>query len=114
MSLGGGFMTAAEQDALKKADTVGVSIVAASGNDGTEKVSYPAALSTAVAVGAVDVNLKKADFSQYGPELAIVAPGVDVVSTVPRGTGRGAETSINDGTGSVVVHSTSFQVLVKC
>lgn len=108
MSLGGGFMTPAEQDALKKADSVGVSIVAASGNDGTEKVSYPAALSTAVAVGAVDANLKKADFSQYGPELAIVAPGVDVVSTVPRGTGRGAETSINDGNGPVVVHSTSF------
>lgn len=104
MSLGGGFMTASEQDAVKKADTMGVSIVAASGNDGTEKVSYPAALATAVAVGAVDSNLKKAEFSQYGPELSIVAPGVDVISTVPRGTGRGAEVMIDD----VKVNSSSF------
>ncbi len=104
MSLGGGFMTASEQDAVKKADTMGVSIVAASGNDGTEKVSYPAALATAVAVGAVDSNLKKAEFSQFGPELSIVAPGVDVISTVPRGTGRGAEVMIDN----VKVNSSSF------
>ncbi len=109
MSLGGAWATPAERDAVAKADSSGINIVAASGNDGSNKVSYPAALPTAIAVGAVNEALVKADFSQYGPELSVVAPGVDVLSSVPRGTGRDADTSINDGTSDAKVKSTSFQ-----
>lgn len=109
MSLGGPWSTPAERDAVIKADKASVNIVAASGNDGTNKVSFPAALPTAIAVGAVGKDLVKADFSQYGPELALVAPGVEVLSSVPRGTGRDAETSIDNGQASVKVKSTSFQ-----
>ena len=108
MSLGGPWSTSAEQNAVAQADAAGVSIVAASGNDGTNKVSYPAALPTVVAVGAVNEQLVKADFSQYGPELAIVAPGVDVYSSVPRGTGRDADVSLDEGQGASKVKATSF------
>lgn len=109
MSLGGAFSTPAERDAVAKADKAGVTVVAASGNDGSDKVSYPAALSTAIAVGAVDSQLVKGDFSQYGPELAVVAPGVDVISSVPQGTGRESSVIIALGSKTGRVLSTSFQ-----
>jgi len=95
MSLGGMFSTPAERSAIAFADQMGITIVAASGNNGTGMVSYPAALPTVIAVGAVNSKLEKADFSQFGPELAIVAPGVDVVSTVPVGSGRESEVFVS-------------------
>ncbi len=88
MSLGGPMSSSAERTAVSNAEKAGVTVVAASGNDGTGKVSFPAALPTPIAVGAVDVTITKTSFSQWGPELDIVAPGAAVVSTVPRGTGR--------------------------
>lgn len=109
MSLGGAWSTPAERDAVAKADKAGLTVVAASGNDGSNKVSYPAALPTVIAVGAVDSKLAKADFSQYGPELAVVAPGVDVVSTVPQGTGRESSVTLAVGQKSAKVNSATFQ-----
>jgi subtilisin family serine protease len=45
-----------------------------------------------VSVGAIDVNQQVADFSQRGPQLKIVAPGVNVLSTVVA-----ASVKTNDG-----------------
>lgn len=110
MSLGGAWSTPAEQAAIQKAYAAGVTIVAASGNDGTNSVSYPAALPESIAVGAVDSQLKKAPFSQFGPELAVVAPGVDVVSSVPMGKGRAANVAVKVADQAFeVVKSSSFQ-----
>lgn len=109
MSLGGSMSTPAERDAVAKAEQSGVSVVAAAGNDGTAQVGYPAALPTVVAVGAVDSDLKKADFSQYGPELAVVAPGVNVLSSVPRGTGRDSQVKITINGNTQIVSSTTFE-----
>lgn len=110
MSLGGMFISNGEAQALQRAEQAGVMVVAASGNGGTSNVSYPAAYQTVLAVGAVDSALKKADFSQWGPELAIMGPGVDVISSVPRGTGRGAtlKVDLQDGKGLSEVTSTPF------
>lgn len=102
MSLGGMFLGSGEQAALVAAEQAGVMVVAASGNDGRRGVSYPAAFVSAFAVGAIDSTLKKADFSNWGPELDIVGPGVDVISSVPRGTSRTSDIQINiDGKGLV-------------
>lgn len=109
MSLGGAWSTPAERTAVAAADKAGITVVAASGNDGTAKVSYPAALSSVIAVGAIDNTLHKADFSQYGPELAVVAPGVAVVSSVPQGTGREAGVSILVGQKATKVNASTFQ-----
>lgn len=109
MSLGGAVSTPAERDAVAKADAAGLTVVAASGNDGTNKVSYPGALPTVISVGATDENSKKAAFSQYGPELTIVAPGVNVISTVPMGTGREASVTLMAGNTSQKVNSATFQ-----
>jgi serine protease len=94
MSLGGSSFSAAEQEAFQKATDAGVLVVAASGNDSAAgapaPVSYPAAYSSVFAVGAVDESSAIADFSNQGPELAVVAPGVHVLSTLPVGTGTAA------------------------
>jgi serine protease len=88
MSLGGAMSPPSIRDGVQKADDAGIVVVAASGNDGTPQVGYPAALPTVIAVGAVDASLTRASFSQYGPELAVCAPGVEVVSSLPQGSGR--------------------------
>ncbi len=94
MSLGGPKPSQVQQVAVEAAEAAGIVVVAASGNDGKAAVSFPAAHPTVVAVGAIDSQLKKAKFSNWGPELDVVAPGVSVVSSVPMGTGREPVTSM--------------------
>lgn len=109
MSLGGPFMSQAEATAVQNAENAGVMVIAASGNDGKPQVSFPAAAPTVFAVGAIDINLAKAEFSNWGPELAVVGPGVDVLSSVPRGTGRGASIQMDlDGKGLNEIKSMVF------
>jgi serine protease len=58
------------------------------GNLDTEGVPFLAAHDDVLAVGAVTEEEELASFSQFGPELDIVAPGTNVVSTVPGGSYR--------------------------
>ena len=108
MSLGGPMGSASERMAVANAEAAGVVVVAASGNDGTAKVSFPAAFPTPIAVGAVDSSIVKTSFSQYGPELDIVAPGASVVSTVPRGSGRDSNVDITIDGQTTRVKSAAF------
>ncbi|MCK6597161.1 MAG: S8 family serine peptidase, partial [Bdellovibrionaceae bacterium] len=102
--------TITEQIAIESAIKAGITIVAATGNDGVGSVSYPAALPNCIAVGALDVNNKRAEFSQYGPELAIMAPGVEVDSSVPLGKGRSPVVQVKIGESSIEsVKSTVLQ-----
>lgn len=109
MSLGGPVGSMAEKRATEAADAAGIVVVAATGNDGTGKVSFPAAFPTVVAVGASDSANKRATFSQYGPELDVVAPGVGVNSSVPMGSGRESSVKLKIGAGhSEEVKSSTF------
>jgi len=70
----------------------GIILVAASGNDYTSSVSYPAAYTNVISVGATDKSDNVASFSNYDANLDFVAPGVDVFSTYKDGgyaTGSG-------------------------
>ncbi|WNE99214.1 type VII secretion-associated serine protease mycosin [Streptomyces luomodiensis] len=65
-----------------------VVVVAAAGNDGADgesKRTYPASYSGVLAVAASDRNNERAYFSQSGDFVGVAAPGVDMVSTVPKG-----------------------------
>lgn len=112
MSLGGPTTTPSQQRAMERAENGNVVVVAASGNDGVRRISYPAAYPSAIAVGAVAQTadgFKRADFSQYGPGLDIVAPGVDVISSVPMGFGRVSSVMVDMGEGKAArVKSASF------
>ena len=63
----------------------GIMFVSGAGNDRTSarnKVDYPANDPEVIGVGAIDSNLELAEFSRYGENLSIVAPGKNVYSTV--------------------------------
>lgn len=83
MSLGGGGENQGMEEAIETANDEGTIVVVASGNEGQGNVSYPAAYDDAVAVGSVDSDESRSDFSNYGEELDIMAPGADIYSTVP-------------------------------
>ena len=86
ISIGGGNYKGADCDDDELAAKVnwvvaeGMTVVAAAGND-QFFVSSPACASGAIAVGAVDKDGLMADFSNFGPSLDIVAPGVDIYSS---------------------------------
>ena len=54
---------------------------AIAGNTSAPVVAYPASLPSVMAVGALDVDGTLAYFSNFGPELDFVAPGVSIYST---------------------------------
>ncbi|HAH06400.1 MAG TPA: hypothetical protein DCM05_07725 [Elusimicrobia bacterium] len=79
MSLGGP-SSAAMKKAVEKAYAAGVTIVAAAGNDPEAPVSAPAQYKQSIAVSASTIDDKLAFFSTTGPEIAVIAPGHDIVS----------------------------------
>lgn len=77
LSLGSSAPDAALQIAITDAYNAGIAIIAASGNDGADAVSYPAADSNVLSVGATGYNKELAYYSNYGANLDVVAPGGD-------------------------------------
>ena len=108
MSLGGPLPSGAAIKAYQRAEAANIVVVAASGNDGKGIVSYPAAYETTYAVGAVDAQLNKASFSQWGKELNIVAPGVDVFSSVTMGLGRQSRLEVRIDKSAIDLESSSM------
>ena len=98
MSVGALVTTDPESEAFQRLNDAGVLCIAAAGNDGADQLLYPAALPNVVSVGALDANNVIADFSNYGPTLNVVAPGVSVLSTLPTGYLKRASTTLADGT----------------
>lgn len=100
LSLGSEEGSALEREAFARAADAGLLIFAASGNDSEPEkpapVSYPAAYDGVLAVGAIDYGWNIASFSNQGPELALVAPGVSVLSSARVGSGTIATVNAGD------------------
>ncbi|MDF0534789.1 S8 family serine peptidase [Shewanella sp. A32] len=94
MSLGGSFKSRFEDSAFAAAEASGILSVAAAGNDGNSRNSYPASYSSVISVAAVDEDKQHADFSQYNSAVELAAPGVSVLSTVPTGTALVASATV--------------------
>lgn len=88
MSLGGPIPSASERANFDQLQRDGILSIAAAGNDGRRANDYPAAYSSVMSVAAVDQDEKLASFSTFNSQVDISAPGVNVWSTVPVGTGR--------------------------
>lgn len=74
-----------EREAVDRALALGVVLIAAAGNRGTDFLDYPAAYPGVIAVGAVGEDGARAEFSSWGGRMEIVAPGVLVQSTMIEG-----------------------------
>lgn len=92
LSLGGPTKSRTEDLFYRQMRDRGALVVAAAGNDGRKRLSYPAGYAVNISVAAVDRNNALASFSNSGRGLDVSAPGVGVLSSVP--IGQGSEASV--------------------
>lgn len=69
------------EEVIQYAKEKNVTVVAASGNDGTDQAYYPGALPHVIAVGALDDNQNIAFYSSFGKHVSFVAPGSNIYSS---------------------------------
>ncbi len=122
MSFGGEPGGNAESDAVKAAWNAGLIIVAAGGNEGAGahggKIDWPAAIPEAIAVGSTTIFPDRyppgnqprieeswADYSKFGPEIELVAPGTALLTTkgLNSYTGAGAQSFTGTSASSPMV-----------
>ena len=82
LSLGGAAASQTLCEAAAYAQQRGALVVAATGNAGAA-VFYPAACAGVLAVAATDRADQRAGFSNFGPQVDLAAPGVEIYSTWP-------------------------------
>ena len=119
MSLGGGpsFSTPCRhwiyELAVRLLAQRNVATVAAAGNESQARgISYPSCVQGVVSVGAIDKDSKVARFSNSAPVLDMLAPGVEILSAVPRSGGGRAPFKEFPGTSMAAPHvAGAFAVL---
>lgn len=95
-------------DAVKYAYDKDVVIIAATGNDNTERPGYPAAYPEVFAVSATDQKRARAPFSNYGDYVDVVAPGSSIASTYPNN-----QYAALSGTSMACPHVTALAALIR-
>jgi thermitase len=104
---GGAYDPVLDEEIGRAVTDAGALLVAAAGND-SGPVAYPAALSTredgsvwysnVCAVGATDQNDVLAPFSNFGPQINVTAPGVDIISAMPYPVNTPSRYDLKSGT----------------
>lgn len=87
------------QRAVDRMRELGVLLVAAAGNEGSDRPRYPAAYPSVIGVGAVDTDGARWPRSNHGPWVAISAPGTEILSTTP-----GNAFAFGDGSSLAAAH----------
>ena len=83
LGLGGQQNSRALQMACDACWSSGMLLAAATGNDGSGMVGFPARYRSVLAVAAVDGEGAHAPFSNYGDAVDLCGPGVEVLTTMP-------------------------------
>lgn len=83
---GGGECLASEQAAIDAAVAAGAVVVVAAGNEGADVANAaPANCNNVIVVTALEKNGARASFGNFGEEVDIAAPGVQILSTLDSG-----------------------------
>lgn len=108
MSLGGDEDRTIDS-AVNKVSKKGTVVVVAAGNE-TQNTSRvcPAHIKNCITVSAVDSDLRRAYFSNYGSAVDIAAPGVSIKSSVP-----GGGYAWMDGTSMATPHVAAMIAMIK-
>lgn len=84
MSLGSPYQSTELEQALAYAKRKGVVAFCAAGNGGEQSdIYYPAKYEETVSTGAIDDRMQRAYFTCKGIELDFLAPGQNILSTIP-------------------------------
>ena len=114
MSLGGNIGTTsynAVDEAVATAIESGIVFVIAAGNEGIDASTVsPAHVSTAITVGAYGRNGIFSSFSNYGPDVDLLAPGEDIASLSEKYDVQGS-LILASGTSHAAPHATGAAVL---
>lgn len=85
MSLGSDYYSLTLESACDNAETAGILLVAAAGNDYdaavSDTVDYPGGYGSVIAVAATEDQNNRAWFSSTGPAVELAAPGFNIYST---------------------------------
>jgi subtilisin family serine protease len=95
-------------DEFQELADLGIAVFAASGNEGTSGIAYPAADPNVFSVGSVNSSDTISSFTQIGSELDLLAPG-EGVATTRRGGGYTAV----DGTSFASPYAAGAAALIE-
>lgn len=101
------------RDAASDLYSQGIFIVGAAGNNGRNSLTFPGGYAEVVSVGATDYLDEVADFSNYSVELDFVAPGMDILSTVPIDDQNPLGIDIRSGTSMATPHVSAVAAIIK-
>lgn len=86
LSAGGSGENTTVRRAITNAIARGVIFVTISHNDSTNSVRFPGRMLEAITAGATDQQDRRWSYSNYGPSVDLVAPGVNIATVSPNGT----------------------------
>ncbi|SFF34848.1 Serine protease, subtilisin family [Actinoplanes philippinensis] len=106
----GGVGTPALESAITYAEGAGVPVAASTGNSAKDgnPVLYPGGYDSVVGTGAVNNTRARADFSEFGPQVDVVAPGVGIAMAYPA-----EKFVLGSGTSQAAPHVAAAMALAK-
>ena len=105
LSLGGDASSQSEQNAYTQAINAGLIVIAAAGNSGDSRLSFPASYDGVVSVAAVGRQKQRAPYSQFNNRVDVAAPGGDQ----SRAGADGVFSTLSSDSTSVVRDGLGFQ-----
>lgn len=118
LSLGGGTLSYTLDMAVTYARDRDVVLVASAGNDGLYgAVTFPANYEGVISVGAHRSSGERASFSNYGPNVDLMAPGQDILTLQAAGTlpsqPLGTELAVMSGTSYATPFVSALAALIR-
>ena len=111
LSLSGGGFSATSQALYSQVAALGVLVVAAAGNDAGSTFEYPASYRDVVSVSAVNINRRRAGYSNFGSRIDVAAPGGDGLTRDVNGDGIADLILSTSGDDSVSPTRTTYGLL---